>query len=144
MKKSVIMIISVIYILALVFVGTSLKLRVYDPIVYVDEIEVLNEEYVEYTDENREEDYNGYIKEKWSEGLKIELKCRAKPYEATNVGLLYVYNTDITYATFEVTSDDSLIISFIKGGEVPVTVKAVDGSGVEITVNVIAQRKIII
>ena len=41
MKKSVILIISVIYILALVFVGTSLKLAVYNPVVYVTDIEVL-------------------------------------------------------------------------------------------------------
>ena len=144
MKKSVILIISVIYILALVFVGTSLKLAVYNPVVYVTDIEVLNEDYIEYTEENQIEDYKGYIKQKWTEGLKIELKCRAKPYDATNVALNYAYDPTVTFATFENTSDNSLIISFNKGGEVPVTVRAADGSGIEITVNIIAQRKIIV
>ena len=144
MKKSVILIISVIYILALVFVGTSLKLAVYNPVVYVIDIEVLNDDYVEYTEENQIEDYKGYIKQKWTDGLKIELKCRAKPYDATNVALNYAYDPTVTFATFENTSDNSLIISFTKGGEVPVTVRAADGSGIEITVNIIAQRKIIV
>ena len=144
MKKSVILIISVIYILALVFVGTSLKLAVYNPVVYVTDIEVLNDDYVEYTEETQIEDYKGYIKQKWTEGLKIELKCRAKPYDATNVALNYAYDPTVKFATFENTSDNSLIISFTKGGEVPVTVRAADGSGIEITVNVIAQRKIIV
>ncbi|MDY5853881.1 MAG: hypothetical protein SPK28_06650, partial [Bacilli bacterium] len=144
MKKSVILIISVIYILALVLVGTSLKLAVYNPVVYVTDIEVLNEDYIEYTEENQIEDYKGYIKQKWTDGLKIELKCRAKPYDATNVALNYAYDPTVTFATFENTSDNSLIISFTKGGEVPVTVRAADGSGIEITVNVIAQRKIIV
>ena len=144
MKKSVILIISVIYILALVFVGTSLKLAVYNPVVYVTDIEVLNDDYVEYTEENQIEDYKGYIKQKWTDGLKIELKCRAKPYDATNVALNYAYDPTVTFATFENTSDNSLIISFTKGGEVPVTVRAADGSGIEITVNIIAQRKIIV
>ena len=136
MKKSVILIISVIYILALVFVGTSLKLAVYNPVVYVTDIEVLNDDYVEYTEENQIEDYKGYIKQKWTDGLKIELKCRAKPYDATNVALNYAYDPTVTFATFENTSDNSLIISFTKGGEVPVTVRAADGSGIEITVNI--------
>ena len=144
MKKSVILIISVIYILALVLVGTSLKLAVYNPVVYVTDIEVLNDDYVEYTEENQIEDYKGYIKQKWTDGLKIELKCRAKPYDATNVALNYAYDPTVTFATFENTSDNSLIISFTKGGEVPVTVRAADGSGIEITVNIIAQRKIIV
>ena len=144
MKKSVILIISVIYILALVFVGTSLKLAVYNPVVYVTDIEVLNDDYIEYTEETQIEDYKGYIKQKWTEGLKIELKCRAKPYDATNVALNYAYDPTVKFATFENTSDNSLIISFTKGGEVPVTVRAADGSGIEITVNVIAQRKIIV
>ena len=144
MKKSVILIISVIYILALVFVGTSLKLAVYNPVVYVTDIEVLNDDYVEYTEENQIEDYKGYIKQKWTDGLKIELKCRAKPYDATNVALNYAYDPTVTFATFENTSDNSLVISFTKGGEVPVTVRAADGSGIEITVNIIAQRKIIV
>ena len=144
MKKSVILIISVIYILALVFVGTSLKLAVYNPVVYVTDIAVLNDDYIEYTEETQIEDYKGYIKQKWTDGLKIELKCRAKPYDATNVALNYAYDPTVTFATFENTSDNSLIISFTKGGEVPVTVRAADGSGIEITVNVIAQRKIIV
>ena len=94
--------------------------------------------------QNQIEDYKGYIKQKWTEGLKIELKCRAKPYDATNVALNYAYDPTVTFATFENTSDNSLIISFIKAGDVPVTVRAADGSGIEITVNVIAQRKIIV
>ena len=141
MKKSVILIISVIYILALVFVGTSLKLKVYNPNIYVTEIEVLNEDYVEYTDENREENYTGYIFQEWSEGLQIELKCRAVPYDATNTALTYVF-APIKFANCTVTTDNSLIINFISGGEVPVIVKAADGSGTEIIINVIAHAEI--
>ena len=81
MKKSVILLIAVIYILAIVIVGfLGLRMKVYNPIVYVEKITCISKDFKEYTDEQKEnneslKEYYGYIEKDYVDGLVIEIRC---------------------------------------------------------------------
>ena len=94
MKKSVILTIAVIYILAIVVVGfMGIRMQVYEEKVYVDEIVMLTEGYKPYTKDTAlgesklNEGIDGYITKSFKEGLKVELKCQVKPDNADNKNL---------------------------------------------------------
>lgn len=80
MKKSVIITIIVIYVLAIVVVGfIGLKMKVYDEQKYVEKIECISDGYKDY-DPNTETGlakihagYIGYIKKDYKSGLKVEI-----------------------------------------------------------------------
>ena len=99
MKKSVIITIIVIYVLAIVVVGfIGLKMKVYDEQKYVEKIECISDGYKDY-DPNTETGlakihagYIGYIKKDYKSGLKVEIKCRITPDNATHKNLEYIYD----------------------------------------------------
>lgn len=143
MKKSVILILSAIYVLAIVFVGQMIKTEVYNPISYVTEIEVLNEDFEYYSDDNRLGNYYGKIVLDYVPGIEYELKCRAIPYTATTTLLTYLFDDESNICDATVTEDNSLLLNFNSVGPFPVTVKASDGSGVQIEIFIEAQESII-
>ena len=93
MKKSVILTILIIYILAIVVVGfIGIALRIYDEKKYVESIECLSEKYVNepvYDQDTNELIADGYIpvKKKDNPDLTVVIKCRALPADATNTKL---------------------------------------------------------
>lgn len=93
MKKSVVLTILIIYIIAIVVVGfIGIALKVYDEKKYVERIECINEEYVNepvYDESDGSLIGDGYIliKKKDNPDLTIVIKCRALPADATNTTL---------------------------------------------------------
>lgn len=137
MKKSVILAISVIYILAIVVVGfIGMKMKAYNPTIYVESITCISDGYKEYPDDQNNAD--GYIATVYSEGLKVLLKCKISPDNATSKKL--EYNYDKTSQTFKlvVNEDGTATIEFLKGGTATITIKATDNTGKKLVVNIIA------
>ena len=88
MKKSVIITIAIIYILAIVIVGfLGIALKIYDEHKYVESIKCITEGYQDGQIEGANCD--GYIIVKYKNNTenKILLKCQAEPADATNTKL---------------------------------------------------------
>lgn len=136
MKKSVILSILVIYILAVFVVGfIGQKLKVYDPTIYVEEIVCESEGFKEeISDELKAKGYIGKISVNYEEGLKIQIKCRVKPDNATYPNLLYSLNSKI--CTMEVI-DGIAVLTFTDSGIVDVIVTSSDTRKKSVKIKVI-------
>lgn len=142
MKKSVILTIAVIYILAIVVVGfMGIRMQVYEEKVYVDEIVMLTEGYKPYTKDTAlgesklNEGIDGYITKSFKEGLKVELKCQVKPDNADNKNLLFSCDASDDYKLV-MNSDGTATIEFYKGCVATVLIKSADGKGANMTVEI--------
>ena len=122
MKKSVIILIGVIYIAAIALVSFfGLQAKIYNEKVYVERIEILNEYDIDdqgnkyivfYPDENGER--------------KFQINYRVYPDDASTKKVDFNYDTQNT----NVTIDENGVVTFKKKGSVIVNITAKDGSGV--------------
>ena len=122
MKKSVIILIGVIYIAAIALVSFfGLQAKIYNEKVYVERIEILNDYKVDdqgnkyivfYPDENGER--------------KFQINYRVYPDDASTKKVDFNYDTQNT----NVTIDENGVVTFKKKGSVIVNITATDGSGV--------------
>ncbi len=139
MKKSVILSILVIYIIAVFVVGfIGQKLKVYDPTVYVDEIVCESEGFEENTEELKAKGYIGRINvDEFTNGMKIQIKCRVNPDNATYPKLIYSIPSNTKICTMEII-DGIAVLTFTDSGFVVVTVTSSDTrkKSVKIEVNV--------
>jgi DNA polymerase sigma len=126
MKKSVVLMIALIYILSIILVGfLGMKMKVYDQKVYVEEIVCLTEGYQKMENTN----YDGYIGRVYQEGLKIELKCQVKPDDASFRDLDYLYDTTQNLYTLTKNADGTATIAFLDDVQTTamITVRSTDG-----------------
>ena len=140
MKKSVILMICVIYILAIVIVGfLGLAMKVYNQKVYVDEIQCLNKEY-KPNPEKKDNDgsVDGSINIKYVEGLVFNLTCIVKPDNATEKKLEYIGEDDSDIYKIEIQSDGTANIIFKQDGVATIIVKATDTEGKKIKIKITA------
>ena len=114
MKKSVILLLSAVYIFAIVIVGfLGLKMKVYDPIIYVNNIICETEGYKEYSEEEKsKKGHDGYIQVEYSENLIVEIKCKPNPDNATNKAFDYSVLGDSTHYELTVKDDGTASIQF--------------------------------
>lgn len=138
MKKSVILTILVIYVLAIVIVGfVGMKMTVYNPVTYVQSISCTNEYYneVETQEEKNNLGYDGYVFQPYTEGLKVELKFRINPENATDKDIEYLVpdNNDKYKITI---NKDAVIIEFTAPTTVMIVAKSTDNHGAKLRVNV--------
>ena len=87
MKKSVILVIGIIYIAAIITVGfIGIALKVYDEKKYVESIECKSDNYIEETDPDLKTKWDGYIEIKYNKDAEnlVIIKCLANPSDATN------------------------------------------------------------
>lgn len=117
MKKSVIILILIIYIGSIVFVGFfGMKMVSYNPTVQPERIECINSDakLVIPTDENdqplEDEAYKN-ITLRWAEGLQYQLEWRVYPDNASQK-VQFVYTSDIA------TIDENGLVSFSKRGTI--------------------------
>ena len=145
MKKSVIITIIVIYVLAIVVVGfIGLKMKVYDEQKYVEKIECISDGYKDY-DPNTETGlakihagYIGYIKKDYKSGLKVEIKCRITPDNATHKKLEYIYDENSTIYKLTTNSDGTATIEFLTGGVATIIIRSTDSKQTQIKIEVSA------
>ncbi len=121
MKKSVVILIALIFIASVVSVSFfGLKFKTFDEIVYVSNIELLDENLktndqgekyvVIYPDENGDRKY--------------QIKYRVHPDNATDDGVIFAYDEENAFATV----DENGVVTFTKKGAITVQIIAKDGS----------------
>lgn len=141
MKKSVILIIGLIYIVSVVIVGfIGLQMRVYDPQIYVEDIQcsVTNLEPTDIGEEYMKEygcDYY-YVIPPITKDTTIEVKCRVIPENATNTAVdFFLDSKDSEYMTISA-SNNIALVTFIysledDGGSYSLKVKSTDGTNLQ-------------
>lgn len=143
MKKSVIFTIVVIYLLAIVLVGfMGQKLTVYDAKIDVQSITCESEGYVNY-DPNNPKDvqwindgYVGKISLRYEEGMRVLLKCRIYPADATEQKVQYISGNK-TYGVISYNEDGTAYLDILKAGTFDVTIQATDHKKVSIKIKII-------
>ncbi|MBQ2891451.1 MAG: hypothetical protein IJE45_01005 [Bacilli bacterium] len=112
MKKSVILTISIIYILAIVVVGfLGIALKVYNEKVYVEKIICITDGYVAV---ENDEYCDGVITVQKNQ--EVVIKCQVEPDNATNPNLRFDYDSDELGKKFE----------FVENGDGTCTIKMLD------------------
>ncbi|MBQ8761841.1 MAG: Ig-like domain-containing protein [Clostridia bacterium] len=126
MRKSVILVILIIYILSIVIVGfLGIKLKVYDENFYVEKITCTNTE----ARPVRGKDDECLIIISYRENLQYQLQFDVQPANATNKNLSYTsLNTNIA------TVNELGVVSFTSPGDVEVLVSTTDGSRLKYSV----------
>lgn len=136
MKKSVIVLIGIIYIAAIVFVGFfGMKVTAYDEMIYITNIECTNEGIRENADGTKTLRFN-YVDGGSVLENTLTLTYKVYPDNSTLKGAdaaTLVYDENTTVATV-----DGLHISFLKRGVLTVQIKSKDGSNITETIRIIA------
>ena len=145
MKKSVVLVIAVIYLLAVVIVGfVGLRMKIYNPVIYIDRIVCKSEGYTpcdpgKAEDEQLiEEGFDGYIHEKFTDGLTVRIECDYEPKSADRLKPLeFICAENDAYYTVEEQEDGkTFLIRFKKSGTCNVTVRAQDGKNAQLKIQV--------
>lgn len=143
MKKSVIFAIVVIYILAIVVVGfLGQKLTVYNPKIDVEKIECTSEGYVNYDPNNPkdikwiEQHYVGKIELKYEQNMRILLKCRIYPANATEQNVEYICG-NTQFGTITYNEDGTAYLDILKAGTFDVKIQSTDHKKVSIKIKII-------
>ena len=134
MKKSVVILIALIFIASVVLVSFyGLQFKVFDEIVYVESIEIL-EENLKINDQGQQyvvirPDENGVI--------QYQIKYRVHPDNATEDSVTFVYDNQNP----NVSVDENGVVTFLEGGSaITVQVKAKDGSA-SASITIFARKK---
>lgn len=111
MKKSVIIVIALIYIAAIALVSfLGLNPKVYNDITYVESIKITSDREIKKI---QGEDSIHFINEFKADGTRtVQLYCEVKPDNATNSKVNYVLEKDNTYATV----DENGLITITESG----------------------------
>ncbi len=134
MKKSVVMMIGIIYVLSVALVSFfGLQYKIYNEKVYVERIEILN------SDIKIDGDGGKYVTIRPNEnGDRIyQLEWRVYPDNATNKAIDFIYDTQNTNVTVD---EATGVITFQKKGAIQIQIMATDGSGVSETIEIAATR----
>ena len=141
MKKSVILTISIIYILAIVIVGfLGIALKVYNEKVYVEKIICITEGYE--TVENND-DYDGIINAKVNQ--EIVIKCHVEPDNATNPKLRFEFEDDLLGKRFDFVEngDGTCTIKVLSSGPIDITVRPTDRiSDISLTIRIYSKTDV--
>lgn len=140
MKKSVVILIAIIYIASIALVSFfGLKFKVFEAVVYVQEIEILNEdlESVEslkalpgFEDMEFEFDYYVIIQPDEHGERKYQIEYRVHPDDATNQKANFVYDQQTTEQEGITVDQDSGLITFSAPGAIIVQLLPDDQSDV--------------
>lgn len=139
MKKSVIMLLSAVYILAIVIVGfLGLKMKVYDPVIYVENIICETDGYHEYSEEDKiKKEHDGYIQVEYAKDLVVEIKCKPNPTNATNKTFDYAILGNENRYELVIKTDGTANIKFKEATAYTVIVTATDNHKATLRIKVI-------
>ena len=133
MKKSVVILIALIFIASVVSVSFfGLKFKTFNEIVYVSSIELLDENLK--TNDQGEKYVVIYPDDKGER--KYEIKYRVHPDNATEDGVIFAYDEENAFATV----DENGVVTFKKKGAITVQLIAKDGSA-KTSITVICKNK---
>ena len=121
MKKSVVILIALIFIASVVCVSFfGLQFKTFDEIIYVESIELLDENLK--TNDQGEKYVVIYPDDKGER--KYQIKYRVHPDNATDDDVIFAYDEQNTFATV----DENGVVTFTKKGAITVQIIAKDGS----------------
>ena len=131
MKKSVIILVALIYVLSIALVSFfGLKAKSFNETIYTTGIELLDENIKQ--DKNTGENYIVIRKNEAGE-WKYQLSYRVHPDNATDDGVTFSYDKELSY----VSVDENGVVTFTRGGRsATITIIANDGSGASATLTV--------
>ena len=153
MKKSVLVIIMVIYVASIMFIGFfGMEIALIDEKLYVEEIIITNETCEQYSVYYSQEEgityitlfYDDSYEGDWKSGLNpnaIILGYRVVPEDATNRNVMFSYDQnyeDGINPYGDVTQNG--IVRFKRWGSITVTISALDGSSAKARVTVVARK----
>lgn len=133
MKKSVVILIALIYVAAIAVVSFfGLQFKVFNEVIPVSEIEILNKD-LKYLP-----DGTPYaIVSLDSEGRgQFLIEYKVTPENATDTGISFAYDTQSTIASI----DDHGLVTFTGQGFIDVTLIPNDGSDVSAKIKIIARK----
>ena len=130
MKKSVVIIIAMIYGLSIIAVTLfGIKHKTFNEIIYVQQIEIIEE------NASFRQDGTKYIMLSDDENGKCEyqLKWKVTPENPTNAAVTFNYDKQKTY----VTVDENGLVTFTDMGSITITITATDGTSVSDSIQLI-------
>ena len=133
MKKSVVILIAVIYVAAVALVSFfGLQAKLYNDKIYVESIELLN------NDIKVDEEGNKYVTIFPDENgeRKYQIQYRVYPDNASTKTVSFDYDKENP----NVTVDENGVVTFTKKSAVIVYIKSTDGSGIVETLEIAALR----
>lgn len=129
MKKSVIIVIGIIYVLAIVVVGFfGLKIKKFDSNVYIKNVEITNSDIEVW--ESGEKVVIIYL----SDGNEYQIEWKITPSNATHPEVNFGYDTSSTVGSV----DQEGKVTFYRNGVLTVYVSSADGSAKSDSVKIIA------
>jgi len=134
MKKSVVILILVIYLASVALVSFfGLQYKTFDEIIYTEKIEFLNDDIKTMDDGS----LYAVVKQDESTGLWVyQIKYRVYPDNATNSEVEYIYDTQKPGVTVDTTTG---VVTFEERGAIMVTIKPKDGTDISATVTLRAR-----
>lgn len=142
MKKSVVLLIGLVYIISVVIVGVlGLKMRVYDEVVYVTDIVLSIKGYEPW---EKDFEYEGnfinyYYYFDYTPEMKIEIQGNVEPVEATSSHIDYRIADDLkNIVTLEKSSDNNIaIVTFHESTTLDITAQSTDGKKLQKTMKIV-------
>lgn len=134
MKKSVVILILVIYLVSVALVSFfGLQYKTFDEIIYTEKIEFLNDDIKAMDDGS----LYAVVKQDESTGLWVyQIKYRVYPDNATDSEVEYIYDTQKPGVTVDTTTG---VVTFEERGALKVTIKPKDGTDISATVTLRAR-----
>ncbi len=138
MKKSVVILIGIIYIASIALVGfLGIKHKVFEEVIPVERVEILNEGLKDSTQWGKyiviRPDDNGE--------LKYQIKYRVYPDNATDQSVSFAYDTQVTGITISETGLVVFTEPITSAKTVKIQIIANDGSGASATITIIARSQ---
>lgn len=132
MKKSVVILIAIIYVAAIALVSFfGLQYKIFEEIISVERIEILNEGLKE------NETWGKYVIISPDENgdRRFQIQYRVYPDNATNNAVEFSYDKQNT----SVTVDENGVVTFSSPGMIKIQVTATDGSAISASITIIAK-----
>ncbi len=127
MKKSVIIIIALIYIASIALVGFfGLKFKVFEEVVYVNSIELLNDDILDAPEGMENFDCYVVIAPDENGNRKYQIEYRVFPDNASNKGVIFSYDK-ASAEEAGITVDEFGVVTFTKQGAITITLIPADG-----------------
>ena len=134
MKKSVVILIAIIYVTSIALVSFfGLAYKVFNEVIDVQSIELLNEGLKDSGDP--EKGYYAIIQKNENGEWKYQIKYRVHPDNATNTKVDFSYNKNQTIATVD---EESGVVTFNRVGTITITLLPNDRSDCEAKITLIA------
>lgn len=124
MKKAVVILIAIIFVVSIALVNfLGVNSKTFDKVIYTQSIEITNDG-LQSIEENGEM-IKGVVLRKDANGdRKFQIEYEVNPDGVTKPGVEFSYDKQKTYVTI---SKDGLV-TFSKAGSITVTIKPIDGS----------------